>query len=261
MSQELNRDTVVSFSRSKLDGKIAFVTGASRGIGAAIAIRLAREGADVAFTYARSVDDARAVATEIEATGHQQALPLQADSDDPAALSAAVKRAVEELGGLDILVNNAGILIFRPIPELTVEDFDRIVAVNVRAVFVAVQAAAQHLKKGGRIITIGSCNAERVPMQNAGLYAMSKSALVGLTKGFARDLGPQGITVNLVQPGPIATDMNPPDGPQAEIKRNWLAIPEYGSADDVAAMVAYLAGPEAHFVTGTALTIDGGYTV
>jgi len=173
---------------------------------------------------------------------------------------AAVERAVTELGGIDILVNNAGIAAMAPIDEYRLEDFDRTVAINLRAVFVAAQAAAKHMKTGGRIVNIGSCNAERMPFPGGAVYAMSKAALVGLVKGLARDLGPRGITINNVQPGPIDTDMNPADGAFADMLRKQMALPRYGGVDEVAGLVAYLAGPEAGFVTGASLTIDGGFT-
>ena len=189
-----------------------------------------------------------------------QAIAIQADSADAKAVVAAVERTVGELGGIDILVNNAGIAVMAPIDDYRLEDFDRTVAVNVRAVFVATQAAVKHMKTGGRIINIGSCNAERMPFAGGAVYAMSKAALVGLVKGLARDLGPRGITVNNVQPGPIDTDMNPADGEFAAMLRKLMALPRYGTADEIAALVAYLAGPEAGFVTGASLTIDGGFT-
>ena len=243
----------------QLENKRALVTGGSRGIGAAIVKRLAREGAHVALTYVSKPDQANETATAAQALG-VQALAIQADSADAEAVVLAVERTVAELGGIDILVNNAGIAVMAPIDDYRLEDFDRTLAVNVRAVFVATQAAVKHMKTGGRIITIGSCNAERMPFAGGAVYAMSKAALVGLVKGLARDLGPRGITINNVQPGPIDTDMNPADGEFAEMLRKLMALPRYGPADEIAAMVAYLAGPEAGFVTGASLTIDGGFT-
>jgi len=243
----------------KLEKKCALVTGGSRGIGAAIVQRLALEGAHVAFTYVSKPEQAQATAKAAEVHG-VKALALQADSADAKALVGAVERAARELGGLDILVNNAGIAALAPLEEFALADFDRTVAVNLRAVFVATQAAARHMKEGGRVVTIGSCNAERMPFPGGAVYAMSKSALVGLVKGLARDLGPRGITINNVQPGPIDTDMNPADGDFAEMLKKLMALPRYGSGDEVAGLVAYLAGPEAGFVTGASLTIDGGFT-
>lgn len=243
-----------------LRGKRALVTGGSRGIGAAVVRRLATEGADVALTYVSKRSQADEVANAVRALG-TKAIALQADGADAKALVAAVDRAARELGSLDILVNNAGIAAIAPLAEYSLEDFDRTIAVNVRAVFVATQAAVRHMKPGGRVINIGSCNAERMPFLGGGVYAMSKAALVGLVKGLARDLGPRGITVNNVQPGPIETDMNPADSAFAEMLRTQvLAIPRYGTPNEVAAMVAYLAGPEAGYVTGASLTVDGGFT-
>jgi 3-oxoacyl-[acyl-carrier protein] reductase len=242
-----------------LQHKRALITGGSRGIGAAIVKRLAREGAHVALTYVSKPDQANETVKAAQAFG-VQALAIQADSADAKAVVAAVERTVAELGGIDILVNNAGIGVVAPIDDYRLEDFDRTVAVNVRAVFVASQAAVKHMKTGGRIITIGSCNAERMPFAGGAVYAMSKAALVGLVKGLARDLGQRGITINNVQPGPVETDMNPADSDFAEMLRKLMALPRYGTTDEIAAMVAYLAGPEAGFVTGASLTIDGGFT-
>ena len=242
-----------------LKSKRALVTGGSRGIGAAIVKRLAREGADVALTYTSSPDKAEEVAKEAQALG-VRAIAIQADSADPAAVTAAVERAAKEFGGLDILVNNAGIAPFAPLDQMKLEDFDRTFAINVRAVFVAAQAASKHMADGGRIINIGSTNAERMPMAGGATYAMSKSALHGLVQGLSRDLGPRGITVNNVQPGPVDTDMNPASGDFAETLKGMMALPRYGHVDEIAAMVAYLAGPEAGFVTGAHLNIDGGFS-
>jgi 3-oxoacyl-[acyl-carrier protein] reductase len=242
-----------------LQNKRALVTGGSRGIGAAIVKRLARDGADIALTYVSKPEQAEETAKAARAFG-VRAVALRADSADPAAVAAAVERTVAELGGLDVLVNNAGIAAFAPVDAFTLADFDRTFAVNVRAVFVATQAAVRHMTAGGRVINIGSCNAERMPVPGGAVYAMSKAALVGLVKGLARDLGPRGITVNNVQPGPVDTDMNPAAGDFAETLKSLMALPRYARADEIAAMVAYLAGPEAGFVTGASLTIDGGFT-
>jgi len=240
-----------------LAGKRAFVTGASRGIGAAVARRLAAEGAAVAIGYERSVDMARALADEIEAAGGR-AVAIQMDAANPTSIKEAVDRAATELGGLDILVNNAGIWRTAPVDQLTLADIDTALAVNVRAVILATQAALAHMPEGGRIISIGSNLAERVPEAGMGLYALTKSALVGWTKGLARDLGPRGITANLVHPGSTDTDMNPPTGPHAEAQRQRMAIKKYGRAEDVAALVAFVAGDEARSINGVGLTIDGG---
>jgi 3-oxoacyl-[acyl-carrier protein] reductase len=242
-----------------LSNKVALVTGGSRGIGAAIVKRLAREGAHVALTYVSKPDQAHDTAQAAQALG-VNALAIQADSADPTAVAAAVERTVTELGGIDILVNNAGIGLVAPIDQYSLEDFDRTFAVNVRAVFVATQAAVKHMTAGGRVINIGSCNAERMPFAGGGVYAMSKAALVGLVKGLARDLGPRGITINNVQPGPVETDMNPANTDFAKRLLQVMALPRYGTGDEIAAMVAYLAGPEAGYVTGASLTIDGGFT-
>jgi 3-oxoacyl-[acyl-carrier protein] reductase len=242
-----------------LQNKRALITGGSRGIGAAIVKRLAREGAHVALTYIGKPEQANETARSAQGFG-VRAITIQADSADSAAVIGAVERTVAELGGIDILVNNAGVLAIAPIEDLSLQDFDRTVAVNVRAVFVATQAAVKHMKEGGRIINIGSFNAERMPFAGGAVYAMSKAALVGLVKGLARDLGPRGITVNNIQPGPVDTDMNPAQGDFAEMLKKLMALPRYGTPDEIAAMVAYLAGPEAGYVTGASLTIDGGST-
>ncbi|WP_435609250.1 3-oxoacyl-ACP reductase family protein [Pseudomonas knackmussii] len=247
-----------STQNTSLAGKVAFVQGGSRGIGAAIVQRLARDGAAVAFTYASSAQKAEELASSIEAAGGR-ALAIKADSADAAQLSAAVDRAAAHFGRLDILVNNAGVLAVAPLEDFSLEDFDRTVAVNVRSVFVATQAAARHLGEGGRVITIGSTNAERMPFAGGGVYAMSKAAVTGLTRGFARDLGPRGITVNTVQPGPVDTDMNPDSGDFAESLKQMMALNRYGHAEEIASFVAYLAGPEAGYITGANLTIDGGF--
>lgn len=242
-----------------LQNKRALVTGGSRGIGAAIVKRLAREGADVALTYVSKPDQANETAKAAQTFG-VRAIAIQADSADAAAVAAAVERTVAELGGIDILVNSDGILVMGAIDDYRLEDFDRTLAVNVRAVFVATQAAIRHMKTGGRVINIGSCNADRMPFAGGAVYAMSKAALVGFVKGLARDLGTRGITINNIQPGPIDTDMNPADSDFGEMLRSLMALPRYGTVDEIAAMVAYLAGPEAGFVTGASLTIDGGFT-
>ncbi|HEY2787077.1 MAG TPA: 3-oxoacyl-ACP reductase family protein [Fimbriiglobus sp.] len=242
-----------------LSSKRVLVTGGSRGIGAAIVRRLAREGADVAFTYVRQSDQVDEVVASVRALG-RKVLAVQADSAMAEAVVAAVERTAAEFGGLDVLVNNAGIAAMAPVDTFSLSDFDRTFEINVRAVFVAVQAATKHMKAGGRIINIGSCNADRMPFPGGAVYAMSKAALVGLVKGLARDLGPRGITINNIQPGPVDTDMNPADGEFAESLKSLMAIPRYGTGDEIAAMVAYLAGPEAGFVTGASLTIDGGFT-
>ncbi len=242
---------------AELAGKVALVTGGSRGIGAAIAQRLARDGADVALTYRSSADGAQNVVGQIEATG-RRGLAIAADSADPGAVVAAVDRTAAEFGRLDILVNSAGIFPFGPIEEVSLQDYEHTMAVHVRAVFVAVQAASRHLRTGGRIISIGSNLAERVPFPGITLYSLSKSALNGLTKGLAREFGPRGITANVVHPGSTDTDMNPADGDTADQQRQLIALGHYGTADDIAATVAHLAGPGGSHISGQAITVDGG---
>jgi NAD(P)-dependent dehydrogenase (short-subunit alcohol dehydrogenase family) len=242
---------------SSLTGKRAFITGASRGIGAAIARRFAAEGASVAIGYERSADAANAIAREIEAAGGR-AVAIQMDAVDPTSIKQAVDLAASELGGLDILVNNAGIISYGTIDQVTLEQIDAMLAVNVRAVILATQAALPYMSEGGRIISTGSNLADRVPDAGKALYSASKAALIAWTKGTARDLGPRGITVNLVHPGSTNTDMNPADGPHAEAQRQRMAIKEYGRAEDVAAAYAFLASPEARSINGTGFTVDGG---
>ena len=242
-----------------LTGKRALVTGASRGIGAAIAKALAAEGADVAITYEKSAERAAEVVRAIEAQG-RQAVAIQADSADVTAIKASVDKTVAKLGGLDILVNNAGILRVAELKDMSLEDIDAMLNVNVRAPIIASKAALAHLKKGGRIITIGSFFADRVPASVLSVYAGSKSALVAFTKGLARELGPREITVNLVQPGSIDTDMNPAHGPTADTLRQFMALGRYGKVDDIANAVAFLASAKAQYITGSTLTVDGGAT-
>lgn len=242
---------------SELAGKRALVTGASRGIGAAIALMLADRGADVAITYERSAERAAEIVRAIEAKG-RRALAIQADSADATAVKRSVDEAAQNLGGLDILVNNAGIARGGPVAEMSLADIDAILDVNVRSVVLASQAAIPHLAEGGRIISIGSCLGERVPFPGVTVYSMSKSALLSFTRGLARELGPRGITVNLVQPGSTDTDMNPADGAQSDMQRAMTALGHYGTPDDIAASVAFLASPAARQITGTTITVDGG---
>ncbi|MFD5099532.1 SDR family NAD(P)-dependent oxidoreductase [Streptomyces albidochromogenes] len=243
---------------ASLNGRTALVTGGSRGIGAAIALRLAQEGADVALTYVRDEQGAREVAQKIESAG-RRGIALRADAADPAAVTAVVGRAADELGRLDILVNNAGIGVLGPVEDLTLADIDRVLAVNVRAVFLASQAAAGRMERGGRIIPIGSCMAQRVPGPGGTLYSTSKAALTGLTRALARELGGRGITVNLVHPGPIDTDLNPADGPYAASQSGLTALGRFGTADEVASVVAFLAGDDAAYMTGSEVVVDGGH--
>ncbi|MDT0545971.1 MULTISPECIES: 3-oxoacyl-ACP reductase family protein [Streptomyces] len=243
-----------------LDGKAALVTGGSRGIGEAVALRLAEEGADIALTYQNSEDRAAAVVDRIKALG-RRAWAVQADSADPRAVREAVAGAAAEFGRLDILVNNAGTGVLGPIGDLALEDVDRVLAVNIRAPFLAAQAAAHHLTDGGRIINIGSCMAERVAFPGGSLYAMSKTALTGLTKALARELGPRGITANLIHPGPIDTDMNPADGEGAAMQSGFTALGRYGQPSEIAATVAHLAGEDGRYITGASIAVDGGFAV
>jgi len=245
---------------SKLAGKAALITGASRGIGAAIARRLAAEGAAVAITYSSSPEKAEEVVKSIEAAGGK-AIAIQADAADAAAVRAAVTQTVSGLGRLDILVNNAGVAIMAPLPDLSEADFDKTFAINVKALFVASQEAAKYLPQGGRIIHIGSVNSDSAPFPGLSAYSMSKAAVAGMTRAMARDLGPRGITVNNIQPGPVDTDMNPATGPFADTLRGLMALGRYGSGEEIAGLVAYLAGPDGGYVTGANLKIDGGFDV
>jgi 3-oxoacyl-[acyl-carrier protein] reductase len=240
-----------------LQGKRALVTGASRGIGAAIAKTLAAEGADVAITYEKSADRANEVVSAIKALG-RKGVAIQADSADVSAVQSSIEKTVRELGGLDILVNNAGILRVGGLKDNSLEDIDALLDVNVRSPIVASKAALAHLNKGGRIITIGSYFADRVPAPVLTVYSASKSAMVAFTKGLARELGPQEITVNLVQPGSIDTDMNPAHGPFGDALRQFMALGHYGKPEDIANAVAFLASEKAKYITGTTLTVDGG---
>jgi 3-oxoacyl-[acyl-carrier protein] reductase len=243
-----------------LAGRRALVTGGSRGIGAEIVRRLAADGAAVAFTYGSSAAEADKLAAEI-AADVGTSVAIQADSGDPEQVARAIDETVAQLGGLDILVNNAGVAYIGDVESLTMEQFDRLVAINVKGVFAAIQRALPHLGTTGRIINIGSINADRVPGPGLSIYAMSKAAVAGLTRGLARELGPRGITVNNIQPGPVATDMNPEVGEFADSLREVMALDRYGQPRDIASVVSYLAGPAAAYVTGANWNVDGGFTV
>ncbi|AKZ59018.1 Cyclic-di-GMP-binding biofilm dispersal mediator protein [Streptomyces ambofaciens ATCC 23877] len=252
----MNTNTLTHPTLPPLTGRTALVTGGSRGIGAATVLRLAREGADVALTYVNGKEAAEDVVRAVEALG-RRAVALRADAGDADEAAGAVERAADALGGLDVLVNNAGVGLLGPVEGFSVGDLDRVLAVNVRGVFLTAQAAAARMTAGGRIITVGSCMAQRVPGPGGTLYAMSKSALIGLTKALARELGGRGITANIVHPGPIDTDMNPAGGPYAEGQAALTALGRFGTAEEVASTVAHLA--TAGYVTGAEFSVDGGH--
>jgi 3-oxoacyl-[acyl-carrier protein] reductase len=242
---------------TKLEGKIALITGGSRGIGAAIAKRLAADGAKVAITYTKGADAAASVVKEIERAGGK-AIAIQADATDADAGKAAVEKTVATFDGLDILVNNAGTAIPKTFEETTLEEMDRVIDINVRGVFIATQAALKHMKRGGRIVTIGSCLGERVMTPGLVPYSATKGAVKIFSQALSRELGSRGITVNNVQPGPIDTDLNPAAGEWAAPQKANTALDRYGSVDEVAALVAFVAGPESSYITGANLTVDGG---
>ena len=242
---------------SKLSNKVALVTGGSRGIGAAIAKRLAADGANVAITYTQGADAAASVVKEIEGAGGK-AIAIQADATDAEAVKAAVEKTVTTFNRLDILVNNAGTAIPKPFEETTLEELDRVLDINVRGVFVATQAALKHLPSGGRIIMIGSCVGERMLTPGLAPYSATKGAVKMFTQGLSREVGARGITVNNVQPGPIDTDLNPASGDWATPQKAVTALNRYGKVAEVAALVAFVAGPESSYITGANLTVDGG---
>jgi 3-oxoacyl-[acyl-carrier protein] reductase len=240
-----------------LAGKVALVTGSSRGIGAAIAKRLAADGATVAITYAKDTEAASAVVKAIE-SGGGKAIAIQADATNVEAVKNAVERVVATFGQLDILVNNAGTAIPKPFEETTLEEINRVIDINVRGVFVTTQAALKHMKSGSRIIMIGSAVGERVAAPGLVPYAGTKGAVKMFTQALAREIGSKGITVNNVQPGPIDTDLNPASGDWAVPQKAATALDRYGKPDEIAAMVAFVAGPESSYITGANLTVDGG---
>jgi 3-oxoacyl-[acyl-carrier protein] reductase len=240
-----------------LNNKVALVTGGSRGIGAGIAKRLAADGANVAITYTKGADAAQAVVKEIESTG-RKAIAIQADAADAAAVKAAVEKTAATFGRLDVLVNNAGTAIPKTFEETTLEEMDHVIDINVRGVFVATQAAQKHMKDGGRIIMIGSCVGERMMTPGLVPYSATKGAVKMFTQGLSREVGGRGITVNNVQPGPIDTDLNPAAGDWATPQVAATALGRYGHVDEVAALVSFVASPEASYITGANLTVDGG---
>jgi 3-oxoacyl-[acyl-carrier protein] reductase len=241
----------------KLEGKTALVTGGSRGIGSAIAKRLAADGAKVAITYSKGADAAAAVVKAIEGAGGK-AIAIQADATDAAAVQAAIDKTVASLGKLDVLVNNAGTAIPKKFEETTLEELDRVIDINLRGVFITTQAALKHMNDGGRIVTIGSCVGERMMTPGLVPYSATKGAVRMFTQGLSREVGDRGITVNNVQPGPIDTDLNPASGEWAVPQKANTALNRYGTVEDIAAMVAFVAGPDASYITGANLTVDGG---
>lgn len=240
-----------------LNNKVAFVTGGSRGIGQEIVRKLASEGAAVAFTYNNSEEIANILAKELS-TPNVKVIAIKADNGDAQSIASAIKKAYESFGRLDILVNNAGIAVLETLPNITLDDFDRTIAVNVKGVFVAMQTGAELMSEGGRIINIGSTAADKNGFPGTSIYAMSKAAVAALTRGVARDLGPRGITVNTIQPGPIATDMNPENSDFASMLKTTMALGHYGTTADISELVAFLASPASKFITGTSINIDGG---
>lgn len=241
-----------------LEGKTALVTGGSRGVGAGIVTRLAADGAKVAFTYANSEQAAQAVAAAVTAAGGT-AVPIRADSVHSQDVEDAVAQTVDRFGGLDILVNNAGIGTFGAITDLKMDEIDAMLAINVRSAIVAIRESLGHMGAGSRIINIGSINADHTPFPGQSIYAATKGALASLTRGLARELAPRGITINNLQPGPIDTDANPADGPNASNMLGVMATDRFGTTAEVGAFVSYLAGPDAAYITGANLDIDGGF--
>src|SRR5260370_11437990 len=242
---------------SKLAKKVAFVPGGSGGIGAAIAKRLAADGASVAITYAKDANAASAVVKAIESNGGK-ALAIKADAADAKAINAAIEKTVASLGRLDVLVNNAGTAIPKPFEQTTLEEMDHMIDLNFRGVLVATQAGLKHMNDNGRIIMIGSCVGERMMTPGLAAYSATKGAVKMFTQGLSREVGSRGITVNNVQPGPIDTDLNPAAGDWAVPQKAATALDRYGRVDEVAALVAFVAGPESSYITGANLTVDGG---
>lgn len=238
--------------------KVALITGGSRGIGASIVRKLAKEGITVAFTYANSRNRAEELVNEIQNSGGK-AYAIQANAENVNTTKEAVEKTIEKFGRINILINNAGIFEYKMYDEATIEDFDRMVAVNVRSVFEGVQAVAPQMSEGDRIITIGSANANVAAFPGISLYAMSKAALAGMIRGLARDLAPKGITVNNVQPGPVDTELNPADNPHAKLVKELIALGRYGKATEIADLVAFLSSEHSSFITGASIDINGGF--
>ena len=240
-----------------LKGKAALVTGGSRGMGAAVAQRLAADGANVAITYQSSVERAQEVVATLRDLG-VKAKAIRADAARPEHVLEAVDQVAEAFGEIDILVNNAGVFNVKPVQDFSLEDYEQTMSVNVRSVFVGTQAVLKYMPAGGRVITVGSNLAEHVPMPGCTLYSLSKAALIGFTKALAREVGEREITVNIVHPGSTNTEMNPADGPVSDVQRSLMAIPRYAEPEDIANLVAWIAGPVSRSVTGAGFTIDNG---
>ena len=246
---------------AKLGGKTAIVTGASRGIGAAIARRLAAEGADLVITYAGNETAAAETAAMIAASG-RRVRAIKADAADGAAVRSAIEQAAEFLGGIDILVHNAGITEMAPAPAASEESYRKQFGINVDGVFVGTTAAIPLMRDNGRILIVGSVNAHTMPFAGGAIYGATKAAVAGLARGWARDLGPRGILVNVIQPGPIDTDLNPADGRDAAVAMTKLtALGRYGHADEIAALAAFLASDDASYITGATIDVDGGFSI
>jgi len=258
--EDTSANVTTTTKSTDIEGRVALVTGGSRGIGAATVVRLAAEGADVVLTYQNNADLAADVVARVKALG-RRALAIRADNANPAEVVGAVDEAVATFGRLDILVNNAAVFRLGSPEELGEAEFDHTIAVNVRAPYLASRAAARHMVDGGRIITIGSNVATRTVFPGFTLYALGKTALIGMTKGLARDLGARGITVNLVHPGPTDTDANPADGPNADTIRGFTALGRFADPSDIAATIAHLAGESGAYITGASLQVDGGFDI